>query len=68
MERREAAETLELVTRTRAETRRRLGSSWYTRIVLGAFLVGAGLLGALDPTEAIAWIYWVGGGSRLACG
>ncbi len=61
MDQSEAAETLEAVTRVRAETRRRLASSWYARIVIGIFLVGAGALNAVEAGEAVAWVYWVGG-------
>ena len=61
MDRSEAAETLEAVTRVRAETRRRLASSWYARIVICIFLVGAGALNAVEAGEAVAWVYWVGG-------
>ena len=61
MDRDEAARTLEAVQRTRTETRRRLASSWYARIVIGAFLIGAGVLGALEPSDGVAWVYWVGG-------
>jgi uncharacterized membrane protein HdeD (DUF308 family) len=61
MDRTEASQTLEAVTRARERTRRRLGSSWYARLVIGAFLLGAAAVAALEPGDAVAWAYWVGG-------
>lgn len=57
----QAKETLAEVVQKRERTRRLLGSSWFARIVIGAFLIGAAVLNAVSPGDAIAWIYWVGG-------
>lgn len=61
MDRTQAAEALGEVFRRRESTRRLLGSSWYARLVVGVFLVGAALVNAVSPGETVAWIYWVGG-------
>ncbi len=57
----DAKRTLEAIERARVGARRTLRSSWFVNVVLGGLLVGAGALGAIEPSDAIATVYWVGG-------